>query len=86
MRSEPSSEVTPHVGALGVLGALRGLGGWTGSSEGSKGDEPPSEADPECKSTLEELNCDLRSRSSRRRLAVPVSPDFDLTDSSSVST
>lgn len=91
MRSEPSSEATPDTGVMGC---------WRKSDQ-MNGDHPQQTeidrhninnvvqdttmTDSECKKNEENFNLDLRSRSTRRRPAAPVTPDLELTDSSSVS-
>lgn len=86
MRSEPSSQ---EIGDLGAVGC------WTRTENESlenhqtklhRSDEEPTNgvtAEDECKKN--ENNLDLRSRSKRRRPVSSVTPDLELTDSSSVS-
>ncbi|KAL0270572.1 UNVERIFIED_CONTAM: hypothetical protein PYX00_007938 [Menopon gallinae] len=85
MRSEPSSEATPDTGVIGCWPKNDQVSEELQQTELDKTVQNSIMTDNECKKSKDNLAMEMRGRSKRRRPMASVTPDLELTDSSSVS-
>lgn len=85
MRSEPSSEATPDTGVIGCWTKNDQVSEVLQQTDLDKTVQNSIMTDNECKKSKDNLAMEMRGRSKRRRPMVSVTPDLELTDSSSVS-